>query len=38
VRKLNTKNITDSAQAKKFVGPNTNANARYHSHMIAETG
>ena len=37
-RSVNTRNITDSAQAKKFDGPSRNANALYQTHMIAETG
>ena len=35
---MNTKNITDSAQAKKFDGPSRKANALYQTHMIADTG
>ena len=37
-RSVNTRNITDSAQAKKFDGPRTKANTLYQTHMIAETG
>ena len=35
---MNTRNITDSAQAKKLDGPSTKANALYQTHMIADTG
>jgi hypothetical protein len=35
---VNTRNITDSAQAKKFDGPRTKENALYQTHMIADTG
>ncbi len=37
-RNVKTKNITDSAQAKKFEGPSTKANSLYQTHMIHDTG
>ena len=37
-RSVKTRNITDSAQVKKFDGPNTKANSLYQSHMIPDTG
>ena len=37
-RRVNTRNITDSAQAKKLLGPRRAANSLYHSHMIPDTG
>ena len=37
-RSVNTRNITDSAHAKKFDGPRRKANALYQTHMIADTG
>jgi hypothetical protein len=35
---VKTRNITDSAQAKKLLGPRRKANALYQTHMIADTG
>ncbi|CFE64703.1 Uncharacterised protein [Mycobacterium tuberculosis] len=37
-RSVKTRNITDNAQAKKLDGPSTNANSRYQTHMIHDTG